>query len=65
MMEFMFVVIVTETEEAKSSILEIFLNAVVAIAQLVAQSSYIGTNIIMMVSKELWNHREKVVILTS
>lgn len=46
----MLIAVVTESEEEKSSILEIFLNAVVAIAQLVAQSSYIGTNIIMMVS---------------
>uniref|UniRef100_A0A1B6DCY7 Uncharacterized protein n=1 Tax=Clastoptera arizonana TaxID=38151 RepID=A0A1B6DCY7_9HEMI len=39
---------VLELEEDKPGMLDFALNAVIAVSQLIAQSSYIGTNIIMM-----------------
>lgn len=36
-------------DDSQPSILEMVLNGVIAVTQIIAQSSYIGTNIIMMV----------------
>lgn len=44
------IVMVSEREDEKPGVLDFALNAIIAVAQLIAQSSYIGTNIIMMVS---------------